>query len=1637
MSDLVVVEEQGATVVIQEVAAADIIEVVAAGPQGAQGDKGDKGDKGDTGDVTPEATAAKVAAQAAATAAASSQTAAASSATSAANSATSASTSAATANTKASEASTSATAAATSATSAAGSASTATTKASEASASATGAAASAATATTKASEASTSASGAATSASSAATSASTATAKASEAASSATAAQSSATAAASSASTATAKASEASTSAAGAATSATNAATSATNAGASATAAATSASAANTSATNAATSASTATTKASEAAASATTASTAASTATTKATEAAASQAAAASSAATASTQAGIATTKATEASNSASAALDSKQAAETAATAAATSASNANTSAVNAAASEDAVAADAATATAQAGIATTKASEAASSASTATTQAGIATTQAGTATTKASEAAASATTAATQAGIATTKAGEAASSASSAATEAATATTQAGVATTKATEAAASATSAASSQTSAAASATTATTQAGVATTKAGEAAASADTATTQAGIATTKAAEAASSATAASTAQIAAESARDQTLAAFDSFDDRYLGQKASDPTVDNDGNPLVGGALYYNSAPLNSGGGMKVYDAAGGVWLAAYASLSGALISANNLSDLSSASAARINLGLGDVENKSSATIRSELTSSNVTTALGFTPYSAANPAGYITSSDLAPYLTTASASSTYQTILVSGTSIKTVNGVSVLGSGNIQIDGGVTSFNTRTGAVTLGSGDVTAALGFTPYDAANPSGYVAAAGARAALSFTAGSGAYDSATGVITIPTNTNQLTNGAGFTTNTGTVTSVSGAGTVSGLTLTGTVTGSGSLTLGGTLSLTSGQVTTALGYTPVNPTAVGSTIQGYDADLAAIAALAGTSGLLRKTAADTWSLDTATYLTGINSSQVTTALGFTPYDSANPAGYITSSALTPYLTSATAASTYQPIGSYLTGITGAQVTTALGYTPANKAGDTFTGAVLTSNAGGFTANSAAKLWTDSSRGRLDLYEGAAQTKSLRVFNANGYGIMGMTSAENLELWTNGVARLTLGGSGNVTASTNILVNNGTDSRLLLQVSGVTEGQVQSTASTIRLSSNNTLPLVLATNGVDRLTLASDGLVTFGASTYVGLGGAPSASARLRVVGTGLSSELARIEGGTLDASFIVNQTDDPTVNTLRAQISLRKNNVIGATISIDGSAANRGIVYYDASSATGSHAFYVNSVDRFRVNAVGAVSFSGAYGTAGQMLKSGGSAGVPTWAALTSGEVTTALGFTPYNATNPSGYITSSALTPYLTTATAASTYQPIGSYLTSISSSDVTTALGYTPVNPTAIGSTIQGYDADLAAIAGLAGTSGLLKKTAANTWVLDTATYLTGITSSQVTTALGFTPYNATNPAGYLTSSGSITGSAATLTTGRTIAMTGDVTYTSGSFNGSANVTGTATLANSGVTAGTYTKVTVDAKGRVTVGASLASADVTTALGFTPYSSANPSGYTSNTGTVTSVSGDGTVSGLTLTGTVTGSGSLTLGGTLALTSGQVTTALGFTPGVGDVTLAGAQTLTNKVITGIKETQVAMPANNIDLAGGNYFTKTITAATTLTVSNVPSTGTATSFILNLTNGGSGTITWWSGVKWAGGTAPTLTAAGRDVLGFFTHDGGTTWTGLVLGKDVK
>lgn len=121
---------------------------------------------------------------------------------------------------------------------------------------------------------------------------------------------------------------------------------------------------------------------------------------------------------------------------------------------------------------------------------------------------------------------------------------------------------------------------------------AATATSSASAAASSASAAASSASAASGSASAASGSASSAASSASSAASAQSAAESARDATLAAYDNFDDRYLGAKTSNPSLDNDGNALVAGALYFNSVA----GEMRLWT--GSAWVAAYVSGSGFL-------------------------------------------------------------------------------------------------------------------------------------------------------------------------------------------------------------------------------------------------------------------------------------------------------------------------------------------------------------------------------------------------------------------------------------------------------------------------------------------------------------------------------------------------------------------------------------------------------------------------------------------------------------------------------------------------------------------------------------------------------------------------------------------------------------------------------------------------------------------------------------------------------------------------------------------------------------------------------------------------------------------------------------------------------------------------------
>jgi hypothetical protein len=90
-----------------------------------------------------------------------------------------------------------------------------------------------------------------------------------------------------------------------------------------------------------------------------------------------------------------------------------------------------------------------------------------------------------------------------------------------------------------------------------------------------------------------------------------------------------------------------------------------------------------------------------------------------------------------------------------------------------------------------------------------------------------------------------------------------------------------------------------------------------------------------------------------------------------------------------------------------------------------------------------------------------------------------------------------------------------------------------------------------------------------------------------------------------------------------------------------------------------------------------------------------------------------------------------------------------------------------------------------------------------------------------------------------------------------------------------------------------------------------------------------------------------------------------------------------------------------------------------------------------MDLDLAQAFTATVTANVTHSWSNLPTGGDfSVGVILKLINGGSKTITWDSSVKWAGGTEPTFTTSGTDIIAFVTFDEGDTWYANVV-LDVK
>jgi hypothetical protein len=184
------------------------------------------------------------------------------------------------------------------------------------------------------------------------------------------------------------------------------------------------------------------------------------------------------------------------------------------------------------------------------------------------------------------------------------------------------------------------------------------------------------------------------------------------------------------------------------------------------------------------------------------------------------------------------------------------------------------------------------------------------------------------------------------------------------------------------------------------------------------------------------------------------------------------------------------------------------------------------------------------------------------------------------------------------------------------------------------------------------------------------------------------------------IATSIGGKLA-LTGGTLTGDLTMSGTNP------RLYFTDTDNNPDYFISNTDGT-----FTVYDVTNSVGRFKIYTTGHAEFSNNLT-AASFIKSGGTAAQFLKADGSVDGNTYlTGITSSQVTTALGYTPYNSTNPAGYITG-------------------------ITSANVTTALGYTPYNST--------------------NPSG----------------YITGISSSMVTSALGYTPYNSTNPSGYITAS------------------------------------------------------------------------------------------------------------------------------------------------------------------------------------------------------------------------------------------------------------------------
>jgi hypothetical protein len=286
--------------------------------------------------------------------------------------------------------------------------------------------------------------------------------------------------------------------------------------------------------------------------------------------------------------------------------------------------------------------------------------------------------------------------------------------------------------------------------------------------------------------------------------------------------------------------------------------------------------------------------------------------------------------------------------------------------------------------------------------------------------------------------------------------------------------------------------------------------------------------------------------------------------------------------------------------------------------------------------------------------------------------------------------------------------------------------------------------------------------------------------------------------------------------------------------------------------------------------------------------------------------------------------------------------------------------------------------------VSAAVAGTDFQAPYANLTNIGSITNSAGYLKNVGNGTFTYVgsiTDTELSTITSAgkvsnTATTATSANTANAIvarDASGNFTAgtiTGTLSGTATGLTTGRTISTTGDVTYTSGSFDGTGNVTGVATLAASGVSSATYGSstsipvLTVDTKGRVTSASNVSiTAGVNTVTAIAGTSNAN--GATISGTAITLTPADATNGGLLTAGTQTIGGAKTFSATVSASS-AIARGVNFAPTLtasanSDI-LAGIDinpTFNNSIYSSVKNYGLRVQNIGIGTGSGNISTNT------------------------------------------------------------------------------